>query len=109
MERAIRAARAAMTDAVHALATRGTDACPINSRGWREIDRGNKTVEEILNNPVTNAGYLKNRVIYQGTEAGAGTLFDPDGITTTITNVFKAVLAPDNTGIYRIITAHPGV
>ncbi len=107
MEDAINAAKTSTTDAAQVTALRGTDGCCINARGWREIDRGRITVQEILDDPVTHAQYLKGQVTSTGPSPGGGTMFHPDGTTTSVADNYKVILRPDDSGVYQVITAHP--
>ena len=86
---------------------RGTEACPINAQGWAKIDQGKITIQQILDDPVTNARYLKNDTAFTGSSAGAGTMFNPDGATTSAADHFRVILLIDGGGRYRVVTAYP--
>jgi len=79
----------------------------VNAQGWRQIDRGRITLQEILDDPVANGRFLKTKVEIAGSSPGGGTMFHPDGTTTTAADNFLAILNIDTSSVYCIITAFP--
>lgn len=106
LDDALAEAHSQILDEAYLLATRGTEANPINTKGWAQIDRGNVTAAEILTNPDL-ARWRQRRVVYQGRLEQSGLGFNPDGSTIDVRNGFEVVLRLDDTGTYRVLTAYP--
>ncbi|MEL6983092.1 MAG: hypothetical protein AAFO29_11770, partial [Actinomycetota bacterium] len=106
LDRAIAEANNAVLGEAAVLASRHEAYSPVSAAGWRQVDSGNLTLEQILNDPDYRR-YLKKQVEFDGNLPGAGTRFDSDGVSIHDSSTYRVVLVLDESGRYQVLTAFP--